>query len=133
MKVRFTASIIISAKETVQNILAFRFANYVFEPLWNNRFIEFIQISVAEAVSVGNEGGYYDSSGALRDMIQNHLLQLICIIAMECPTPISRKLSAMPRQTMQCVRIYTPADVFKNMVRGQYTTGGLMAKTQAGL
>ena len=68
-------------KEAVQNIMAFRFANYVFEPLWNNKFIDYIQISVAEEVGVGTRGGYYDSSGALRDMIQNHLLQLMCIVA----------------------------------------------------
>src|SRR5450755_3166200 len=72
-------------KETVQNIMAFRFANYVFEPLWNKKYIDFIQISVAEQVGVGKRGGYYDGSGALRDMIQNHLLQVLCIIAMECP------------------------------------------------
>src|SRR5688572_11454146 len=72
-------------KETVQNIMAFRFANYVFEPLWNNKYIDHVQISLAEQVGVGKRGGYYDSSGALRDMIQNHLLQLMCIVGMECP------------------------------------------------
>ncbi len=70
-------------KEMVQNIAAFRFANHVFEPLWNKDFIDHIQISVAEEVGVGKRGGYYDSSGALRDMIQNHLLQLLCLIAMD--------------------------------------------------
>ena len=65
--------------------MAFRFANYVFEPLWNNKYIDHVQISVAEQVGVGKRGGYYDGSGALRDMIQNHLLQLLCIVAMDCP------------------------------------------------
>lgn len=73
-------------KETVQNIMAFRFANYVFEPLWNNKYVDHIQISVAEQVGVGKRGGYYDSSGALRDMVQNHLLQVLCILAMDCPS-----------------------------------------------
>ena len=79
-------------KEAVQNIMAFRFANYVFEPLWNNKFIDYIQISVAEEVGVEKRGGYYDSSGALRDMIQNHLLQLMCIVAMECPAAYRAEL-----------------------------------------
>ena len=120
-------------KETVQNILAFRFANYVFEPLWNNKYIEFIQISVAEAVGVGARGGYYDSSGALRDMIQNHLLQLLCIVAMECPEAYKAEFIRNAKtKLMQSVRIYTPADVFKNTVRGQYTAGVVDQKPRKG-
>jgi len=72
-------------KETVQNIMAFRFANTVFSPIWNNKYIDHVQISLSEQVSVGKRGGYYDGSGALKDMIQNHLLQLLCVVAMECP------------------------------------------------
>lgn len=72
-------------KETVQNILAFRFANSIFEPLWNRNYIEYIQITVAEDVGVEDRGGYYEGAGALRDMIQNHLLQILCMIAMEPP------------------------------------------------
>ena len=72
-------------KETVQNILAFRFANTLFEPVWNNNYIDHIQITVAETVGVENRGGYYEQSGVLRDMVQNHILQLLCMIAMEPP------------------------------------------------
>lgn len=111
-------------KETVQNIMAFRFANYVFEPLWNNRFIDHIQISVAEEVGVGKRGGYYDSSGALKDMVQNHLLQLLCIIAMECPEAYrSEIIRDAKTRVMKSLRTYTTAEVFKNIIRGQYTAG----------
>lgn len=111
-------------KETVQNIMAFRFANYVFEPLWNNQFIDHIQISVAEEVGVGKRGGYYDSSGALRDMIQNHLLQLLCIIAMDCPGAYQSEIIRDAKtKVMKSIRPYTSADVFKNVIRGQYTEG----------
>jgi len=103
-------------KETVQNILAFRFANYV--------YIDHIQISVAEQVGVGKRGGYYDSSGALRDMIQNHLLQLLCIVAMECPAAYKAEIIRSAKtKVMQSVRTMTMAEVFKNVVRGQYTAG----------
>jgi glucose-6-phosphate 1-dehydrogenase len=111
-------------KETVQNILAFRFANYVFEPLWNNKYIDSVQITVAETVGVGKRGGYYESSGALRDMVQNHLLQLLCIVAMECPADYKAELIRNAKtKLMQQVRIWNVKDVFKNVVRGQYTAG----------
>ena len=70
-------------KETVQNILAFRFANPLFEPIWNRRYIDYVTITVAETVGVEHRGGYYDHAGALRDMVQNHLMQLLCLVAME--------------------------------------------------
>ena len=73
-------------KETVQNLMAVRFGNMLFEPLWNAQFIDHIQITVAETVGVGGRGGYYDQSGAMRDMVQNHLMQLLCLIAMEPPS-----------------------------------------------
>ncbi|HVS95022.1 MAG TPA: glucose-6-phosphate dehydrogenase [Puia sp.] len=111
-------------KEMVQNILAFRFANYVFEPLWNNRYIDYVEISVAEEVSVGKRGGYYDTSGALRDMIQSHLLQLLCIIAMECPDSYDAEaIRDVKVKVLKKIRPFTTADVFKQVVRGQYVAG----------
>src|SRR5882724_3010206 len=105
-------------KETVQNIMAFRFANYVFEPLWNKKYIDHIQISVAEQVGVGKRGGYYDSSGALRDMIQNHLLQLLCIIAMDCPGEYeAEQIRDAKVRVLKSTRIYDTAEVFKDVVR----------------
>jgi glucose-6-phosphate 1-dehydrogenase len=72
-------------KEPVQNIMAFRFANAIYEPIWNRNYIDHVQITVAESIGIGNRGNYYELAGALRDMIQNHLLQLLCFIAMEPP------------------------------------------------
>jgi glucose-6-phosphate 1-dehydrogenase len=111
-------------KETVQNILAFRFANYVFEPLWTRKHIDHIQISVAEQVSVGARGGYYDASGAIRDMIQNHLLQLLCVIAMEPPARYEPEtIRDCKASVLKNIRRYKETDVFKNVVRAQYTAG----------
>jgi glucose-6-phosphate 1-dehydrogenase len=111
-------------KEMVQNIMAFRFANHVFEPLWNRQFIDHIQISVAEEVGVGSRGGYYDSSGALRDMVQNHLMQLLCIVAMDCPKMYEAEAIRDAKvRVLKNVRTMTTDQVFKNVVRGQYTAG----------
>jgi glucose-6-phosphate 1-dehydrogenase len=111
-------------KETVQNILAFRFANYVFEPLWSGKYIDHVQISVAEKVSVGARGGYYDASGAIRDMVQNHLLQLLCVIAMEAPAKYEPETIRNAKvAVLKNIMKYKPADVFKNVVRAQYTAG----------
>jgi glucose-6-phosphate 1-dehydrogenase len=118
-------------KEMVQNILAFRFANYVFEPLWNNKYIDNIQISLAEEVSIGKRGGYYDSTGALRDMIQNHLLQLLCIIAMDCPREYeAESIRDEKVKVLKKVRLYTPEQVFSNVVRGQYTAGEVKGESR---
>ena len=75
-------------KETAQNILVLRFANAIFEPIWNTRYIDHIQITAAETLGVEGRAGYYESAGALRDMVQNHLLQLLCLVAMEPPTDL---------------------------------------------
>jgi glucose-6-phosphate 1-dehydrogenase len=120
-------------KETVQNIMAFRFANYVFEPLWNYKFIDHIQISVAEQVGVGKRGGYYDSSGALRDMVQNHLLQLLCIIAMDCPSAYKAEIIRDAKtKVLKSVRHISRNEVFNNVVRGQYTAGVINGKPNPG-
>jgi glucose-6-phosphate 1-dehydrogenase len=118
-------------KETVQNILAFRFANYVFEPLWNRRYIDHVQVSVAEQVSVGKRGGYYDSSGAMRDMIQNHLLQLLCVVAMEPPAQYKPEtIRDCKARLLKQIRLLKPADVFKNTVRAQYSSGEMNGNHQ---
>ena len=92
MKARSFASITISGKETVQNILTFRFANAIFEPLWNRNYVDNIQVTVAEIVGVEHRAGYYDKAGVGRDMLQNHLLQLIALIAMEPPAAFNEKM-----------------------------------------
>ncbi len=120
-------------KETVQNIMAFRFANTVFSPIWNNKFIDHIQISLSEQVSVGKRGGYYDGSGALKDMIQNHILQLLCVVAMECPTKYEAEPIRNAKATvLKNIKPFTTKDVFKNIVRAQYTSGKLNEQPQQG-
>ncbi|MEL6966516.1 MAG: glucose-6-phosphate dehydrogenase [Pseudomonadota bacterium] len=111
-------------KETVQNLLALRFANALFEPLWNASHIDHVQITVAETVGVGDRAGYYDKAGALRDMVQNHLLQLLCLVAME--PPASGKGDAIRDEKLKVLRSLTPistANVERNTVRAQYRAG----------
>ena len=92
MKTRFIASITTWARKRVQNLLVLRFANTIFEPIWNRNYIDHVQITVAESVDVGSRAGYYDKSGVVRDMIQNHLLQLMMICAMEAPARFEPEL-----------------------------------------
>ncbi|GHE33958.1 glucose-6-phosphate dehydrogenase [Sphingobacterium griseoflavum] len=111
-------------KETVQNILAFRFGNSIFEPLWNNRHIDSVQITVAEQVGVENRGGYYDHSGALRDMIQNHLLQILCMVAMEAPEEFeSEQIRDRKADLLKSVRRIKREDINHYTVRAQYDAG----------
>ena len=111
-------------KETVQNLLVLRFANALFEPLWNSASIDHVQITVAESIGVGGRAGYYDSSGALRDMVQNHLLQLLCLVAMEPPTRLDREAVRDEKlKVLQALRPLAGADVAECTVRGQYIAG----------
>ncbi|PYY05787.1 MAG: glucose-6-phosphate dehydrogenase [Acidobacteria bacterium] len=111
-------------KETVQNILAFRFANGIFEPIWNRRYIDHVQISVAETVGVEQRGSYYDESGALRDMVPNHIMQLISLTAME--PPISFRADAVRDEQAKILHAIQPLsseEVLLKTVRGQYGEG----------
>lgn len=107
-------------KETVQNILIFRFANGIFEPIWNRSHIDHVQITVAETIGVEDRGGYYDTSGALRDMIQNHLMQLLCLVAMEPPAIYDA--DAVRDEKVKVLRAVRPLSV-NDTVRGQYGPG----------
>ncbi len=111
-------------KETVQNILVFRFANAIFEPIWNRRYIDHVQITVAEQVGVGSRGGYYEEAGALRDMVPNHMFQLMALIAME--PPVSFEADAIRNEKgkiFHAIKPITPDDVLSAAVRGQYGQG----------
>jgi glucose-6-phosphate 1-dehydrogenase len=111
-------------KETVQNIVAFRFANGLFEPIWNRNYIDHVQITVAEDLGVGHRGAYYDKAGALRDMVQNHLMQLLCLTAME-PSVVfaADELRNRKVDVLRAIRRYSHDDVQKFAVRGQYGPG----------
>ena len=109
-------------KETVQNILALRFANMLFEPLWNSNYIDHVQITMAEDIGVGGRAGYYDGIGAARDVVQNHLLQLLALTAMEKPRSLdAADLRAEKETVLSAVRV--PKDISKHTARGQYAGG----------
>ena len=108
-------------KETVQNMLVLRFANSIFEPIWNRNYIDHVQITVAEEVMVGRRGGYYDKAGVLRDMFQNHLLQLLMITAMEAPARFTADMVRDEKvKVLQAIRKYHGDDFVQNTFRGQY-------------
>ncbi len=107
-------------KETVQNLMALRFGNMLFEPLWNAQYVDHVQITVAETVGVGGRGAYYDRAGAMRDMVQNHLMQLLCLTAMEPPSKFDP--SAVRDEKLKVIRALDPAHP-GNIVRGQYEAG----------
>ena len=113
-------------KETVQNLLALRFGNSLFEPLWNANHIDHVQITVAETVGVEERGGYYDQSGALRDMVQNHLLQLVCLVGMECPISLAQE--SVRDEKLKVLRSLKPIgadEIGGCTVRGQYRAGAV--------
>jgi len=120
-------------KETVQNIMAFRFANSILEPIWNRNYIEHVQISVTESLGVEERGDYYDGSGAMRDMIQNHLLQLLCLIAMETPVNFNAdEVRNRKVDVLNAMRRFSPEDVRMSAVRGQYAKGWMEGKEVPG-
>src|SRR4029450_6483453 len=113
-------------KETAQNILVLRFANAIFEPLWNTRYIDYLQITAAETLGVEARAGYYETAGALRDMVQNHLLQLLCLVAMEAPTDL--RADSIRDEKVKVVRAlhrWSRDEIANNVVRGQYTKGAI--------
>ncbi len=120
-------------KETVQNILAFRFANALFEPIWDRRYIDHVQITVAEQVGVEHRGGYYDHSGALRDMIQNHLLQVLSLVAMEPPSAFTAdEIRARKVDVLRAIRPIPMDHLHMYASRGQYGPGWLEGERVVG-
>lgn len=120
-------------KETVQNLLIFRFANGIFEPIWNRRYVDHVQITVAETVGVGDRGGYYDTSGALRDMVQNHMLQLLTLVTME--PPVAYDANAVRDEKVKVLRAIqrmAHADVLRFTARGQYGEGSVAGTAMRG-
>ncbi len=120
-------------KETVQNLLALRFANTIFERLWNTDVIDHVQITVAETVGVEQRGGYYDRSGALRDMVQNHILQLLCLVAMDPPVSLAAdRVRDEKLKVLRALKPIEPHEAATMMVRGQYTQGAIDGKPVPG-
>jgi len=120
-------------KETVQNILVFRFGNSIFEPIWNRNFVDSVQITVAEELGVEQRGGYYDSAGALRDMIPNHIFQLVTLTAMEPPVSFDAdSVRDEQAKILQAIQPFPPEDVLHCAVRGQYGPGEINGKKVPG-
>ena len=108
-------------KETVQNIMVTRFSNGFFEPIWNRKYVDRVEITASEKIGVGNRGGYYDTSGTMRDMIQNHLMQVLAVVAMEPPSIFdSESIRNETVKVLQALRPIKPTEVAQNVVRGQY-------------
>ena len=120
-------------KETVQNLLVLRFSNGWFEPLWNRNFIDYVEITGAESIGVEERGGYYDGSGAMRDMFQNHLLQVLAMVAMEPPAIINaNSMRDEVAKVMHSLRPLTAEDMEHNLVLGQYTAAEINGKMEKG-
>ncbi|NQU09789.1 glucose-6-phosphate dehydrogenase, partial [bacterium] len=120
-------------KETVQNILALRFANEIYEPLWNQKYVDHVQITVSESLGIEGRGGYYDEAGALRDMVQNHLMQLLALVAMEPPASLEAEAIRDEKvKLLRAIRPIAPEQVGRFTVRGQYTRGFLAGQEVPG-
>jgi len=120
-------------KETVQNILVFRFANGIFEPLWNRRYIDHVQVTVGETVGVEDRGAYYDTAGALRDMVPNHLFQLVALIGMEPPSSLDADAIRDEQvKLLRSIRHFSMDDVPELTIRGQYAKGTIDGKPVPG-
>lgn len=120
-------------KEMIQNISAIRFANNIFESQWNNRYIDNVQITFAEALGVEDRGGYYEKSGALKDMVQNHILQVVSLLAMEPPVAFSEiEIRNEKVKALNAIRVYNEEEALVNFVRGQYGEGSLSHQDFAG-
>lgn len=120
-------------KETVQNLLIFRFANSIFESLWNYKHIDQVQITVAEDIGIGTRGNFYEEEGMLRDMVQNHVMQLLSLVALEPPVSLSAQAIRDEKvKVLQSIRPFTTADFEKHIVRGQYGPGFINGKPAIG-
>jgi len=120
-------------KETVRNILIFRFGNLIFEPIWHRRYIDHVQITVAETIGVERRGAFYEETGALRDILQNHLLQLLTLVAMEPPATLDAEaLRDEKVKVLRAVRLFSPEQVDEGVVRGQYGPGWIGATEVVG-
>jgi len=120
-------------KETVQNIMVTRFSNGFFEPIWNRKYVDRVEITASEKIGVGSRGGYYDTSGAMRDMIQNHLLQVLAVVAMEPPSIFdSESIRNESVKVLQSLRPIKPTEIAENVVRGQYIETYVDDQTQKG-
>jgi glucose-6-phosphate 1-dehydrogenase len=120
-------------KEPVQDIMALRFANVIFEPLWNRRYIESVQITAAETVGVEERGGYYDNAGALRDMIQNHVMNLLALVAMEPPvSPTADNIRDEKFKVLSALRPMDRNRIVQDTARGQYDAGSIAGKPVPG-
>ncbi|HEX4203901.1 MAG TPA: glucose-6-phosphate dehydrogenase, partial [Ktedonobacteraceae bacterium] len=111
-------------KETVQNILAFRFANGIFEPLWNQNYIDHVQILVGEDLGIGTRAEFYEGVGAIRDIVQNHIMQVLCLVGMEAPADFDAEAIRDEKvKLLRAIPALTPKEVAERVVRGQYTAG----------
>lgn len=120
-------------KETVQNLMVTRFANGIYEPLWNRNYIQHVEVTAAENIGVEDRGGYYDHAGALRDMVQNHLLQLVSLIAMEPPTKINADAIRYEKmKVFQALKPLSEKEILENVIRGQYTAAKVKGKSVKG-